>query len=282
VEDSKAVRLESDTGSRLREGFLGVGYGVCEVNPVLILSYNGLPLLKKCVESVRKQDVPTHIYVFDNASQDGTRPWLETQVGMDFGWNGSNENLGVSRGWNCGLSYLFLHLDYDHVLVLNQDLQLGPSAYRELLEFNVPFVTGFPVDTPFEISPIAGKPQIGLTPYPCFSAFLIRRDCWKKVGPFKEEQFDDEGNRKMVGFWSWANDCSYHVEAHRLGIDLWKSGVPFYHEASSTLRNASPEEREFLRKMGDEDREVFKSLYGCKPGEPEYSKLFDPVQILES
>src|SRR5580698_1956924 len=122
------------------------------MNPVLVLSYNGLPLLKKCVESVRKQDVPARIYVWDNGSTDGSRGWLESQVeNENFGWNGHKNNLGVSRGWNEGLNYLFVHLGYPHVLVLNQDLIIGPSFLRELLAFDVPFVTGFPVSTEFEI-----------------------------------------------------------------------------------------------------------------------------------
>ena len=44
-------------------------------NPVLILSYNALPLLKRCVESVRNQDAPTQIVVLDNGSSDGSREW---------------------------------------------------------------------------------------------------------------------------------------------------------------------------------------------------------------
>jgi GT2 family glycosyltransferase len=232
------------------------------VNPVLILSYNGLPLLKKCVESVRKQDIPTKTYVFDNGSKDGTREWLDSEVGEGLGYDATNENIGVSAGWNEGLDYLFSHMKYEHVLVLNQDLLLPSYFYRELLSFNVPFVTGFPVQTEFEISPLAGKPQIGLSPYPCFSAFLIRRKCWGRVGPFDERYF------------SWCNDCDMHVRAHRLGIDLWKAGIPFYHEASSTIRNASPEEREELRRKANEDRAVFKSIYGCEPEEPAYSELF--------
>jgi GT2 family glycosyltransferase len=234
------------------------------VNPVLILSYNGLPMLKKCVESVRKQTIDTRVWVVDNASSDGSQEWLKD--GADYIWQ-MTENTGVSKGWNLGLSHLFGYFGADHVLVTNQDLVLPNYFYAELLAFDVPFVTGFPVQTEFEISPLAGKPQIGLSPYPCFSAFLIRRSCWEKVGPFDER------------FFAWAGDCDYHVRGHRLGVGMFKSGVPFYHEAGSTARNASPEEKEWFHQRANADREVFRSLYGCIPGEePAYTNLFQNLE----
>lgn len=234
------------------------------MNPCLILSYNNLPALKKCVESVRRQDIPAYLGVIDNGSVDGSVGWLK-QEGIP-GRN-NEKNVGVSAGWNQGLDILFGDGRVDHVLVLNQDLQLPSSAYRELLDFNVPFVTGFPVSTEFEISPLAAKPQIGLSPYPCFSAFLIRRSCWEKVGPFDEQ------------FFAWAGDCDYHVRGHRLGVGMFKSGIPFYHEAGSTMRNAPQEEKEWFADRANKDREVFRSLYGCIPGEePAYTKLFQNLE----
>ena len=242
-----------------------------QVNPVLILSYNGLPLLKNCVDSVRKQDIPTSMYIFDNGSVDGTKPWLARQVREGFGYSGSNENLGVSKGWNEGLGYLFGHMNYEHVLVLNQDVILPPTAYRELLAFNVPFVTGFPVDNMLDIGPMMERPQTGLSPYPCFSAFLIRRSAWEKIGKFTEPSTPDAED----GFFAWAGDCDYHVRGHHLGVGMFKSGVPFYHDGSSTIRNASDEEKKWFAERGNKDRAYFRKLYGCIPGEePAYSELF--------
>jgi GT2 family glycosyltransferase len=242
------------------------------MNAVLILSYNGLPMLKKCVESVRRQDIPTQLYVYDNGSTDGTVEWLRGQVlEKKLGYNGSSVNLGVSKGWNEGLDYLFGHMNYESVLVLNQDLQLGSSFLRQLLEFNAPFVTGFPVSTEFEMSPLAAKPQMGLSPYPCFSAFLIRREAWEKIGPFKEPSSPDASD----GFFAWAGDCDYHIRGHRLGVGMFKSGVPFYHESGSTMRNAPEEEKQWFVERANKDREYFRSLYGCVPGEePAYGDLF--------
>lgn len=235
------------------------------MNPVLILSYNGLPYLQHCMEAVRKQDIPTSLYVIDNGSEDGSREWL-LQEGIPGYHN--DKNLGVSVGWNQGLEYLFGD-GAQYVLVLNQDVSLPTYFYRELLDCNVPLVTGFPVDNLIEISPLTASPMaskkrraVPLDPHPCFSAFLIRRECWEAVGKFEESMF------------AWAGDCDYHVRAHRKGVGMWKSMVPFFHHAGTTTRIASDAEREWFMKRANEDREVFRGKYGVIPGDSRYSDLF--------
>jgi len=72
----------------------------------------------------------------------------------------------------------------------------------------------------------------------------------------------------------YASDCDFHVRAHRLGVPLYKASVPYYHERSSTLRLASPEERDEINVQANKDRAVFYSLYNCVPGQKEYEELF--------
>ena len=152
VARGQEVRLASDTRSLDSAGLVDSWCGVCEVNPCLILSYNNLPALKKCVESVRRQDIPAYLGVIDNGSVDGSVGWLKQER---IPGRHNEKNIGVSAGWNQGLDILFGDGRVDHVLVLNQDLQLPSSAYRELLDFNVPFVTGFPVQTEFVATRLA-------------------------------------------------------------------------------------------------------------------------------
>lgn len=229
------------------------------MNPVLLLTRNNLALTQRCVASVRKQDVPTRVYVRDNGSTDGTQEWLSSQLGFDLGWSGSAVNEGVSKGWNDGLDYLFGHLDYDHVLVVGNDTILAPWTLSALLSCNLPFVTGFDIG----MEPLPEKPDIfPITPHPDFSCFLIRRDCWEKVGRFNE------------AMKHYASDCQFHVRAHRLGVPLMKASVPYNHERSSTMRLASQEERNEIAMQANADREVFRSIYGVIPGQAGYDQLF--------
>jgi GT2 family glycosyltransferase len=237
------------------------------MNPVLLLSHNNLVLTQRCVESVRQQDIPTFCYVLDNGSTDGTPDWLKSQT--DTRWMLFDENMGVSFGWNDGLGrafgtermYLQHNESFPHCLVIGNDTVLPPWFYRELLSYDQPFVTGVAVD---DMAMIAQPPdqRYPLTENPDFSAFLIRRDCWEKVGPFDERM-------KL-----YAGDCDFHVRAHRLGVPLYKACLPFYHERSSTLNNASPAEQQEIQMQANEDRRVFRELYGCVPGEPAYAELF--------
>jgi len=45
------------------------------MNPVLILTHNCLDLTKRCVESIRAQDIDITLQVIDNGSTDGTEEW---------------------------------------------------------------------------------------------------------------------------------------------------------------------------------------------------------------
>lgn len=226
------------------------------MNPVLILTHNNLELTKRCVNSVLKQDIPTEVLIIDNGSKDGTRDWLMGHLRVGFCLLQSNE--GVSVGWNVGISSLLEA--WDQVLVVGNDTWLPPTFYRELLSRNVPFVTGVAVDN---MEQAMQKPDRGpLTDYPDFSAFCITRDCWQKIGPFDEK------------LKHYCGDCDMHLRAHRMGIRLCKSDQPFYHERSSTLRLASPEERAEIETQANKDRAMFKSIWNCLPGQPEYEAMF--------
>src|ERR1700680_4305873 len=224
------------------------------MNPVLILTRNCLELTKKCVESVRGQDIPTDILVWDNDSSDGTHNWLDDfQIKSHL----SFENKGVSRGWNRSLDYWFNTRNAEHVLVLNNDALIPSWFYRHLLSYAFPIVTGVSVN---QMSQIDQEPSMGLTPspHPDFSAFLIRRECWEKVGPFDE-------NMKH-----YASDMDYHVRGHRAGIKMMNSGVPFYHERSSTIKNASPEDRQEIETQANKDRAAFRAKWGVECNSPDY------------
>jgi GT2 family glycosyltransferase len=230
------------------------------MNPVLILTRNNLALTKRCVESVREQDVMADLLVLDNGSTDGTRQWLD-QIGMGIYRHPSN-NDGVSKGWNDGLDHFFGFLEAPHCLVIGNDTVLPPGFYRTLLSVNVPFVTGVAVDN---IEQAMQTPDIlPLTPNPDFSAFLIRRAAWEIIGPFDE------------GMKHYSSDQDYHIRGWRLGVPMMKASVPFYHERSSTIRNASLEERAEIEAQANKDRQYLRQKWGVSAGGPDYEALFTP------
>lgn len=231
--------------------------------PVVILTRNCIELTKRCIASVRNQDVETTICVYDNGSTDGTVEWL-LQDNRDIAVYPFQENRGVTCGWNTMLSGLFRD-GHSAVLVLNNDTVLPSWFLRELasyvLMYNLDaFVTGVATDDMSLLDAPAGV--CPPSPHPDFSAFLIGRDVWEKVGPFDER------------FVLYCQDCAFHVEAHRKGVKLWKVNVPYFHINSQTLRRSTPEEKSKINWQANRDRQVFKEKYGCLPGAPTYSELF--------
>ena len=237
------------------------------INPVLVLTHNCLELTKKCVASILAQDVPVDLLVYDNGSTDGTSEWLPNNIDRPGfkAWR-SQFNLGVSRGWNMGLKYYFEELGAEHVLVVNNDTILPTWFYSSLLSFPGPFFSGISVNTLDEIAEQQEEWPLSSSG-PDFSGWLMRKECWSQVGPFDEA---------MVHY---SSDCDYHIRAHRKGIRLMNSGVPFYHERSSTLKLATHRERRRIELQSDADRLVFKSKYGMDPWDPGYAELFSEDQF---
>ena len=165
--------------------------------------------------------------------------------------------MGVSRAWNYGLRYFF-EMGEDHVLVVNNDVELRPDTYQELLSDGGPFVTCIGVNTLHESQKLYVK---AVRPHPDFSCFLIRREVWDKVGPFDES---------MV---LYASDADYHVRLHQAGIPAYTIGLPFYHVVSGTIKS-NPDEALAIHQQADRDRALFEQKWGCKIGTPEYYEMF--------
>jgi N-acetylglucosaminyl-diphospho-decaprenol L-rhamnosyltransferase len=92
---------------------------------VVIVTYNALPWLERCLESVRG----VQTVVVDNDSTDGTIAFVrerfpEVRVV-------EQENRGLAAGWNVGLA----ETAGRYVLLLNSDAWLAEGALERLVEF---------------------------------------------------------------------------------------------------------------------------------------------------
>ena len=91
---------------------------------ILIVSYNGVALLRECLTSLRASadpEVDQRIFIVDNDSQDGTEAYIRDEwpqvhlipLDANVGFSGGN-----NRGWNAIRDAI---PDISYVLLLNQD-----------------------------------------------------------------------------------------------------------------------------------------------------------------
>ncbi len=96
---------------------------------ILVPSWNNLPYLKLCIESLRKNSVFEHqILVFVNEGNDGTREWLALQV--DISYVLCDENVGVCYALNI-LSGL---ASTDYIAYMNDDMYACPKWDQYLFD----------------------------------------------------------------------------------------------------------------------------------------------------
>lgn len=98
----------------------------------IIVTYNGIKWIGKCLSSLRQSTYPVTTIVIDNNSTDGTPRFIAEKF-PEVVLKVKNENLGFGQGNNVGLRYA-LDNGFDYVLLLNQDAYLQPDAVAELLK----------------------------------------------------------------------------------------------------------------------------------------------------
>jgi hypothetical protein len=147
----------------------------------------------------------------------------------------------------------------EHVLVINNDVELRADTYSALIKDGGPFVTAVSVGDPAQLEwdGVSRK-----RPHPDFSCFLIRKKVWQAVGAFDET---------MVHYCS---DGDYHLRMYKRGINAETIGIPFYHYASGTLKTATEIERININWQADKDRDTFERKWGVKVGSADYYQLF--------
>ncbi len=225
------------------------------LNPVIMLAENAKELTEMAVDSVVHQDIPVLLTLICNDCIDGTEEWAERHPNLAS--HNFKPGLGVSAGWNFGLTQAFRHFDY--CLVCNNDIILRNDTYQSLIEDGGEFVTAVAVADPIGI---VGHWRKAPRPNPDFSCFLIRKSVWERVGGFDEHM-------KL-----YASDNDYHLRMHEAGIEAKTIGIPFYHVASGTLKYATPTEKSRIQRQADLDRAYFESKWGCEVGSVEYYRRF--------
>lgn len=97
----------------------------------IIVTYNGMQWLERCLSTLMLSTISTQIVVIDNASTDGTADYVPSHF-PNVVWMPQAENLGFGQANNKGIKYAVEH-GADYVLLLNQDAYLQPDALEKMI-----------------------------------------------------------------------------------------------------------------------------------------------------
>lgn len=234
---------------------------------ILIPTWNNLPYLKLCIESVRKHSIAPHqILVHVNQGLDETIPWLEAQ-GIEYTY--SSDNVGICVAVN----QAFQLATHDYILYMNDDMYVLPGWDESLntaiksLESNSFFLSSTMIephssgnscvivadygddldsfrehDLLAEFRSLPKTDWQGSTWPPC----VMHRTLWERVGGFSEEF--------SPGLYSDPD----------LSMKLWKIGCrTFWGVAASRVYHFGS--KSTSRVAGNNGRKLFTRKWGILP-----------------
>jgi len=102
---------------------------------VIIVTYNGIKWIKRCLHDVLLSDVNVNVILVDNGSEDGTIEFIENTY-PDLELIKTNTNLGFGQANNIGIKKA-LERGADYVFLLNQDGYVEKDTIRKLVEFQL-------------------------------------------------------------------------------------------------------------------------------------------------
>lgn len=100
----------------------------------VIVTFNGMKWLDKCLSSVKNSTIPSDIIIIDNGSTDGSVEYIKTNY-PEAMLTQANANLGFGKANNIGLVHALTH-NYEYVYLLNQDAWIEVDTLDKLIGVN--------------------------------------------------------------------------------------------------------------------------------------------------
>jgi len=218
---------------------------------VIIVTYNGMKWIDRCLGSLKQSTEPVDVFIVDNGSEDGTvarireisREWFKDTTNDGAGWwivdtVEAGENLGFGRANNLGLDYA-LKNGYEYVYLLNEDAWISPdtistliSAFEANPEYGVlsPLqmaASGKNMDPRFEAkcgkylpdlnNRLPNMAEVYKVPFVMAAHWMISRKCLETVGGFSPafQHYGEDDN--------YLHRCHWHKFA--VGVDIKTKAV---------------------------------------------------------
>ena len=227
---------------------------------------------KPCIDSI-KTSHDYRILLVDNASIDETLSEAGKLVSDKFSHKRNEERWSCAKSWNFGIRDAW-DRGFEYALVLNNDVILHSDCIDRIVErFNkgdVGMVTAMDIrgecnGIPEYIFDKKSKDyeSVPETEHPNFSAFMISKKCWDKVGEF------DEGFKP-----AYFEDNDYHYRMKLAGMKaIVYPPALFYHFGSRT-QNESGNQAVVTGSMFEDNRKYYKGKWGGDTGSETFKYPF--------
>lgn len=195
----------------------------------VIVTYNRKVLLRRCLDAVSRQTCkPTGVYIFDNASTDGTmeavKEWgyYKTENnGIRFHYILNKKNEGGAGGFYRGMKYAMSDGNYDALWVMDDDGEPDKDCLKNLVphldthDYIAPIVLSdedhktcsFVPNTDYmEFCKRADKEGLVVDWASPFNGILYSTKLIHKIGYPKKEMF------------IWGDEINYHLRAKNAGF----------------------------------------------------------------
>lgn len=188
------------------------------------------------------------ILIIDNGHQ---RFRIPEELSGKIGIMECPSNLGVSASWNVGITSLFEDESLTHVLVLNDDISLGTTQLKEILEV------------------LDANPDKWMLVGPYYwSVYAISRDGAKAMelepGKYFDEQF----------YPAYFEDNDFHWRMRLIDESRYLGGISAF-SPEKFINSGSLAKDPTLNKTFDQNRRYYISKWGGAPGRERYRTPFN-------
>ena len=195
----------------------------------IVVTYNGMKWIDRCLGSVRASVVPSDIFVVDNGSDDGTPDWIREHY-PEAVISENRENLGFGAANNLGIRQA-LRMGYRFVYLLNQDAWVFPETFGTLVRaFEEDGRTGLE-----GVRKAVGKPVGILSPVQ-MEAGQERMDAQfrKHCGKLLEESSEETVRVPfvMAAHWMLSRECIEAVGCFSPAFPHYGEDVDYIHRAA--------------------------------------------------
>ena len=230
---------------------------------------------KPCIDSIKTKH-EYRILLIDNGSADETKIEAGKMVSNTFSHHRNEEAWSCAKSWNFGIRDGF-DRGYDYILVLNNDVLLHPESIDRLVERfekredNLAMVTMNDVRGECQdpnvifILDANRKKDTPESEHPCFSGFMINKECWEKIGEF-DETFKP----------AYFEDNDYHYRINLAGMKaICLPTAMFYHYGNGTQHEAIPGKQFTSNFQFECNRRYYETKWGGLPGKETFQKPFN-------